>query len=331
MRSGIEVYGRRRGATARPDEAVHPDPTSAFGRTLALVEEVAEGAGRAADVPVTLLRLAPVLGPHVPSPLGRYLRLPVVPVELLADPRPDAAPRRRRRGGHRGCGPSRGGWAGQRGGRGRRHAAARPCGWATGCRSWSLGPPWWLARAVGRAAGAPVPEHLIELLSRGRVADGGRAAALLGTGPALVVAGRGQGALPLGQRHPPAPTRRGGGLMSAVLPFERDEPDLDAGGGWARSGGASPGPTRSTRGASTEMSASVAARLARLRWSASVEGVPPARRLARRCSWPTTVSRRWPRSPRCWRSVTERGRPCASPASLDVEPVGHRRRDASGA
>ena len=32
------------------------------------------------------LRLAPVLGSHVPSPLGRLLRLPVVPVPALADP-----------------------------------------------------------------------------------------------------------------------------------------------------------------------------------------------------------------------------------------------------
>ena len=42
--------------------------------------------GGAADVPVTALRLAPVIGPHVPSPLGRLLRLPAVPVSLLADP-----------------------------------------------------------------------------------------------------------------------------------------------------------------------------------------------------------------------------------------------------
>jgi len=32
------------------------------------------------------LRYAPVVGSHVPSPLGRLLRLPVVPVALAADP-----------------------------------------------------------------------------------------------------------------------------------------------------------------------------------------------------------------------------------------------------
>jgi UDP-glucose 4-epimerase len=182
VRSGIEVYGRRRGATARPDEAVHPDPTSAFGRTLALVEGLAEGAGRAADVPVTLLRMAPVLGPHVPSPLGRYLRLPAVPVELLADPPltllhvEDAAAAV--------VAAARAGVAGPV------NVVAE--GAVTPLQAVRmgnrlpllvLGPPWWLARAAAGLLGAPVPEHLIELLSRGRVADGGRAAALLGTSP----------------------------------------------------------------------------------------------------------------------------------------------------
>ena len=35
---------------------------------------------------VGALRLAPVIGPHVPSPLGRYLRMPAVPFSVLADP-----------------------------------------------------------------------------------------------------------------------------------------------------------------------------------------------------------------------------------------------------
>ena len=34
VRSGISVYGRRRGAATRPDESVPPDPTAAFGRSL---------------------------------------------------------------------------------------------------------------------------------------------------------------------------------------------------------------------------------------------------------------------------------------------------------
>ena len=78
VRSGIAVYGRRRNAATRPDESVPPDPTTPFGRSLLEMEDVAIQAGRAADVPVTALRLAPVIGPHVPSPLGRLLRLPVL-------------------------------------------------------------------------------------------------------------------------------------------------------------------------------------------------------------------------------------------------------------
>ena len=62
-------------------------PTSPFGASLAEVEDIATAAGCAADVPVTLLRMAPVVGPHVPSPLGRYLRMgPVVPISAFADP-----------------------------------------------------------------------------------------------------------------------------------------------------------------------------------------------------------------------------------------------------
>ena len=37
-------------------------------------------------VTVGALRLAPILGPHIPSPLGRFLRMPAVPFSALADP-----------------------------------------------------------------------------------------------------------------------------------------------------------------------------------------------------------------------------------------------------
>ena len=82
--------GRGRGGVKQPvdlvRESVAPDPTSPFGCSLLAMEEVAVDAGRASGRPVTLLRFAPVIGPHVASPLGRYLRLPVVPLALLADP-----------------------------------------------------------------------------------------------------------------------------------------------------------------------------------------------------------------------------------------------------
>src|SRR3954451_9897447 len=60
VRSGIEVYGRRRGAPVRPDEDVRPDPTCAFGHQLAHVERVCREGGLHAAVPVTSLRFAPL-------------------------------------------------------------------------------------------------------------------------------------------------------------------------------------------------------------------------------------------------------------------------------
>ncbi len=183
VRSGIEIYGRRRGAPTCPGEDVTPDPTCAFGRSLLELEEVAGQAGRAANVPVTHLRLAPVLGPHVASPLGRYLRLPVVPVPLLGDPAfavvhvEDAAKAFVVAARDRVDGPVN---------------VVAP-GSITPCRAALIGsrmpfpiagPSWWVARRAAALAGAPLPDHLVELLTRGRAADPGRASALLGLAPA---------------------------------------------------------------------------------------------------------------------------------------------------
>src|SRR3954469_335716 len=86
VRSGIEIYGRRRRAPMRPDEDVRPDPTSPFGHQLLHVERVCTEGGLHAAVPVTRLRFAPLVGPSFPSPLGRYLRMPAVPFRALGDP-----------------------------------------------------------------------------------------------------------------------------------------------------------------------------------------------------------------------------------------------------
>ncbi len=86
VRSGIEIYGRNRHSLTRPDESVAPDPTSEYGRMVERIESVAEAVARRIGVAAAALRLAPVLGPHVPSPLGRLLRQPVVPFSILADP-----------------------------------------------------------------------------------------------------------------------------------------------------------------------------------------------------------------------------------------------------
>jgi UDP-glucose 4-epimerase len=184
VRSGISVYGRRRGAATRPDESVPPDPTAAFGRSLLETEEIGRQAAMAADVPMTAVRLAPVVGPHVPSPLGRLLRLPAVPVSLLADPAfsviddQDAATAVVAAAGRRFDGPvnvvSPGAVTASQavriGGR-----VAVPL----------IGPEWRLAGVITGLLGAPIPEHIHELMHRGRTADGSRAAEALGCTPRL--------------------------------------------------------------------------------------------------------------------------------------------------
>lgn len=183
VRSGIEVYGRRRGAPTVPDESVPPDPTSPFGRSLLEVERLAAAAGRTAGVPVTALRFAPLAGAHFPSPLGRLLRLPAVPFEALADPPfsllhpADAA--------------------------GAIVAALRAgadgpvnvvgAGAVTMVQAARLGgripvpvtgPAWVVVRPLAGLAGAPVPDHVLELARRGRAADGSACASILGMTPA---------------------------------------------------------------------------------------------------------------------------------------------------
>jgi UDP-glucose 4-epimerase len=86
VRSGLEIYGARHALATVPDESVPPAPTSPFGASLLQVETVAAGLRHRHGVKVGALRYAPVVGSHVPSPLGRLLRLPLVPVDAFADP-----------------------------------------------------------------------------------------------------------------------------------------------------------------------------------------------------------------------------------------------------
>ena len=182
MRSGLEVYGRRRNSVTRPNEHVVPFPTSEYGRTLLDIEDTATAIGTRIGVAVGRLRLASVLGPHVPSPLGRLLRMPAVPFSAIADPpfavvhQHDAAEafvaaarlsldepvnivapgaitayQAIRRG----------------------HRIPLPI----------VGPQWLLARNAAFLAGAPLPDHVEEMLLRGRLGDNARAAALLGFAP----------------------------------------------------------------------------------------------------------------------------------------------------
>ena len=126
-------------------------------------------------VTVGSLRLAPVLGPHIPSPLGRLLRMPAVPFSALADP-PFAVIHQHDVG---------------RGIRGRRslHASTSRStsslpGAITALQAIRrgrrlpvpvIGPDWAIARALTYLSGAPVPDHVLEMFHRGRLADNGRA------------------------------------------------------------------------------------------------------------------------------------------------------------
>jgi UDP-glucose 4-epimerase len=184
VRSGIVVYGRRRGSATRPDERGAVDPTSPWAESLAEMEVLARQAGEAAGVPVTAVRLAPGIGPHAPSPVARYLRRPLVPVSLLADPSfsvihmEDAARALVSAAQHRhdgavnvvAPGAVTASQAARRGGK-----LPLPL----------LGLEWPVVRAITAAAGAPVPDHVLELVHRGRTADGSRSGELIGFEPAL--------------------------------------------------------------------------------------------------------------------------------------------------
>jgi UDP-glucose 4-epimerase len=182
VRSGVEVYGRHRGSAVCPDEGSPTDPSSPYGHALRHVEQVAVDTGAILDVPVACLRLAPVVGPHFPSPLGRLLRLPSVPFSALGDPpfsvvhQQDAAMafvaavQRRPNGALNVVAP----------GAVTAFQAARIGGRIPVP---VVGPGWRVARMAAELAGAPVPDHVVELLVRGRGAEGSRGAEILGVHP----------------------------------------------------------------------------------------------------------------------------------------------------
>ena len=178
VRSGIEVYGRGPGVSREPDESAPTRPTSPFGRSLLGVETEANRLAEQADVPVTALRFAPVVGPHFPSPLGRCLRLPLVPVNGLSSPRfsllhqEDAAEAVVAALDVRHHGPLNVVADGDM-------TPLRALRMGNRVPLPFVGPAWLFARALARVVGAPVPAHVVELLQRGRLADGRRARSVL--------------------------------------------------------------------------------------------------------------------------------------------------------
>lgn len=90
VRSSAAVYGSSPTDPSMFTEDV--DITSAsrsgYAKDVVEVEGYLRGlARRRPEIAVTVLRFAHVLGPHVDSPLARYLRLPVVPTPAGYDPR----------------------------------------------------------------------------------------------------------------------------------------------------------------------------------------------------------------------------------------------------
>ena len=115
-----------------------------------------------------------VLGPHVPSPLGRVLRMPAVPFSVLADPpfavvedivvaRAFVAAAERRLAEPVNVVANGAITALQAARRGPAHPASRSSG-RTG-RSPAL---------ISGLLGAPIPDHVLETFHRGRLADNGR-------------------------------------------------------------------------------------------------------------------------------------------------------------
>ena len=179
VRSGLEVYGPLTLRASVPDELVMPEPRTPYGSSLLEVESIVAGVRLRHGVPVCALRYAPVVGPHVPSPVGRLLRLPVVPVPALADPpfsllHPDdaaeamvAAIEHRHDGPLNVVGPG----------------AATP--WQAVRLGGRLplpivGPMWEGAARLAELAGAAVAPHVLELLRHGRTGAGENAVESLG-------------------------------------------------------------------------------------------------------------------------------------------------------
>jgi UDP-glucose 4-epimerase len=182
VRSGTEIYGRAHGAPTRPDESAAIDPTCEYGHMLAGIERTAIAIGRRIGVSVGAIRMGTVLGPHVASPLGRVLRMPAVPFSVLADPpfavvedvvvaRAFVAAAERRLTEPVNVVNNGAITALQAARRGRRIPIPL------------VGPDWAIARAISGLLGAPIPDHVLETLHRGRLADNGRMQELVGFQP----------------------------------------------------------------------------------------------------------------------------------------------------
>jgi len=169
VRSGVSVYGTGRGTPSRPNVDTLPRPTSTFGDMLSRVEERCNQTANAIDATVAAVRLAPIMASHLPNPLGRYLRLPVVPVPLTTNRfgvvhLVDASATIAAAATHQHDGPLNVMASG----------AVTPIEAITVGRRIPLPvlpPVFRLGRVLAEIPGTPVPEHVAELLSKGGVVE----------------------------------------------------------------------------------------------------------------------------------------------------------------
>jgi UDP-glucose 4-epimerase len=182
VRSGIEIYGAGSYSPEIAIETTPVAPNTTYGNMCVNIEEQATELRTARGVNVCTLRLAPVLGAHVPSPLGRLLRLPAIPYYGLGNPifsvveDHDAAEAFI--------------LAAQRDADGVVNIVAN--GAISMLRATSIGrrlplpsfgPGWWLAQNASSIAGAPMPDHVADLIQHGRLAASNEAAHLLRFAP----------------------------------------------------------------------------------------------------------------------------------------------------
>ena len=167
--SRTAVYGRGRSTPERPTVDTAPRPTTYFGDMLARVEQRTVETADELEATHSCVRLASVTASHLPNPLGRFLRLPVVPVPLttkrfgvvhLADAGTAVAAA----AVHQHTGPLN-------------VMASEP---VTPIEAITIGrrapipvlpTAFRLGRMLGELSGTPIPEHVAELLSRGGLVE----------------------------------------------------------------------------------------------------------------------------------------------------------------
>ena len=212
LRSGIEVYGRAADRSPDRTRTSPSNPTCEWGRMLADIEQTGAAIADRVGVSVGALRLAPILGPAHPEsarPLPAHAGGPVQRPRRSAVRGRAPARRRRRLRGRR---PRPAGAAAQ-------HRRLRSGDRAAGDPSRT--PP---ARAVVRArlggrrglayvSGAPLPDHVLEMLHRGRLADNTRGRDVLRFEPVGDHSRGDRPAVPLAE-HRPHPGPAAGGVMA---------------------------------------------------------------------------------------------------------------------